>query len=516
MRRIAIAAATALALGGGTGAGAQTLTLGTALQLNTMDPHFFNGFPAGSAHPQIFEGLTEIDPALQVRPALATAWRMVDPNTWEFDLREGVRFHDGTPFTARDVVASFARVPNVPNSPALFTPFIRPVKEVQVMGEHRIRIVTNTPTATLPGDLARVLLLSERDAGQGTSDFNAGRVNGTGPYRFTSWVNTDNLVIARNDAYWGAKAPWQSVTIRTITRDPSRVAALLAGDVDAIDLVPTGDKARIAADARFRLFSGPAAVVHYIALDSARAESPFVSGRDGQPLPNPLRDRRVRQALSMALDRDAIVNRLMEGSATPASQFLPSTIEGTSPNLRPTPYDPARARALLAEAGYPQGFRLTLHATTDRYPKDDQIAQAVAQMWTRVGLQASVAGVAGQVFFAEATRQAYSAFIAQYGTSEAGEGPRAVAHSFEAGRGYGAANRTRYSNPQVDALIQAALAEIDPEKRRTKLHAAIEAAMEDVAIIPVFHPAWDFAAKRGLHVTPRPERRFSALMMRPE
>ncbi len=515
MRRTLMAAAAALALSGGA-AGAQTLTLGTALQLNTMDPHFFNGFPAGSAHPQIFEGLTEIDASLEVKPALATAWRMIDANTWEFDLRQGVRFHDGTPFTARDIVATYARVPNVPNSPALFTPFIRPVKEVQVLGEHRIRIITSSPTATLPGDVARVLLLSERDANQTTSEFNAGRVNGTGPYRFAAWRNTENLEIARNDAYWGGRAPWERVELRTITRDPSRVAALLAGDVDAIDLVPTADKARIGADQRFRLFSGPAAVVHYIALDSARAESPFVAGRDGQPAPNPLRDRRVRQALSMAIDREAITQRLMEGSATPASQFLPSSIDGTSPNLRPTPHDPNRARALLAEAGFPQGFRMTLHATTDRYPKDAQIAQAVAQMWTRVGIQAQVAGVAGQVFFTEATRQGYSAFIAQYGTNEAGEGPRAVAHSFEAGRGYGNANRTRYSNPEVDRLIQDALSEIDPEQRRAKLHAAIDAAFEDVAIIPVFHPAWEFAARRGLRVDPRPERRFNAMMVRPE
>ncbi|WP_270937205.1 ABC transporter substrate-binding protein [Falsiroseomonas oryzae] len=515
MRTVAFAAAL-LALGTGM-AGAQNLTIATGLQLNTMDPHFFNGFPAGNAHPQIFEGLTEIDEALQTKPALATAWRMLDANTWEFDLRPGVRFHDGTPFTARDITATFARVPNVPNSPALFTQFIRPIREVQVVAENRIRIVTNTPTATLPGDLARVLLVAERDAGQTTGDFNAGRVNGTGPYRFAGWTNSESLSITRNDAYWGQRAPWRAVQMRTIARDPSRVAALLAGDVDAIDLVPTADKARIAADPRFRLFSGPAAVVHYIAMDAVRADSPFVAGRDGQRLAtNPLSDRRVRQALSIAIDRSAITQRLMEGSATPASQFLPSSIEGTSPNLRPAPFDPARARALLAEAGFPQGFRLTLHATTDRYPKDEQVAQAVAQMWTRIGLQASVAGVAGQVFFAEASRQAYSAFIAQYGTNEAGEGPRALVHSFEAGRGYGNANRTRFSDPRLDALIQDALSEIDPERRNAKLHAAIEAAMEEAAIIPIFHPSWDFAAKRGIHVTPRPERRFNALMIRPD
>ena len=514
MRKTTIAAAM-LALGMGSAA-AQTLTIATGLQLNTMDPHFFNGFPAGSAHPQIFDALTEIDENLQVRPGLATAWRLIDPTTWEFDLRQGVRFHDGTPFTAADITATFARVPTVPNSPALFTSFIRAVKEVVVVNDRTIRIITHAPTATLPGDLARVLLVAARDAGQSTSDFNAGRVNGTGPYRFAGYVNSESLSITRNDTFWGARAPWQNVTIRTIARDPSRVAALLAGDVDAIDQVPTGDKARIAADPRFRLFSGPAAVVHYIALDSVRAESPFVQGRDGTPVRNPLMDPRVRQALSMAIDRNAITQRLMEGSATPASQFLPNTIDGTSPNLRPTPYDPARARALLAEAGFPQGFRLTLHATTDRYPKDEQVAQAVAQMWNRAGIQASVNGVAGQVFFTEATRQGYSAFIAQYGTNEAGEGPRAVVHSFEAGRGYGNANRTRYSNPRVDALIQEAMTEIDPARRRTKLHAAIDAAFEDVALIPVFHPSWEFAAKRGITITSRPERRFNALMIRPE
>ena len=179
MRRIGMAVA-ALALGAGA-ATAQTLTLATGLQLNTMDPHFFNGFPAGSAHPQIFDALTDIDENLQIRPGLATAWRLIDANTWEFDLRPDVRFHDGTPFTARDITATFARVPNVPNSPALFTSFIRPIRDVQVVSERTIRITTSTPTATLPGDLARVLLVAEKDAGQTTSEFNAGRVNGTGP-----------------------------------------------------------------------------------------------------------------------------------------------------------------------------------------------------------------------------------------------------------------------------------------------------------------------------------------------
>ncbi|WP_291296156.1 ABC transporter substrate-binding protein [Elioraea sp.] len=521
MRRMLLAAGAALAftaMAGATPAAAQSLTLGTKLELNTLDPHFFNGFPPASSHIQIWDTLTSQGDSLALEPGLATAWRNIDDTTWEFTLRQGVTFHDGSPFTADDVIATIRRVPAVPNSPALFTSFTRTIASVEKLGDHLIRIRTSTPNPLLPLDLSRVFIIAAKDAEATTSEFNAGRVNGTGPYRYASWTNGQALVLRRNDAHWGGPAHWAQVTERVIARDPSRVAALLAGEVDAIDLVPTGDKPRLAQDARFSLFAGPAGVVHYIALDSAREASPHVGAKDGQPplARNPLLDARVRRALSLAIDRIAIAERLMEGSATPASQFLPTSFPGTSQRLKPDALDLAQARRLLAEAGVPNGFRLALHTTTDRYPKDSQVAQAVGQMWTRLGLQVSVEGVPGQVFFGAATRQEYSAFIAQYGTSEASEGPRAVLHTNDATKGLGAANRTRYSNPAVDALIVAALAEMDPEKRIAKVAEAIEAAFADQALIPVFHPTWDYATRKGLVVRPRPERRFNALMIRRE
>lgn len=516
MRRMLCAAVAAIVLAAG-GASAQTLTLGTKLELNTLDPHFFNGFPQASSHSQIFDGLTYQNDRQQLEPALAESWRLIDDLTWEFKLRQGVVFHDGSPFTADDVIATYARLPNVPNSPALFTVFTRAIAAIDKIDDHTIRIRTSSPNPLLPLDLSRVFIIRAADAGQTTSEFNAGKVNGTGPYRHVEWVNADRLVLQRFDRHWRGPATWERVTERVITRDPSRVAALLAGELDAIDLVPTADKARIQQDQRLALFSGPAAVVHYIALDSARAQSPHVGAKDGQPplARNPLQDPRVRRALSLAIDRAAICDRLMEGSCTPASQMLPPSFPGTSQRLQPDPLDLNRARALLAEAGVPNGFRLALHTTTDRYPKDSQIAQAIGQMWTRLGLQVAVEGVPGQVFFGAATRQEFSAFIAQYGTIEASEGPRAVLHTNDAQKGLGAANRVRYSNPRVDALIVDALGEMDPEKRIAKVAAAIEAAMEDQALIPVFHPTWDYAARRTLTVTPRPERRFNALMIRP-
>lgn len=516
MRKMLLAAAAALAMTGP--AQAQSVTLGTKLELNTLDPHFFNGFPPASSHSQIWDSLTWQNEKLELEPALATAWRNLDENTWEFTLRQGVTFHDGTPFTADDVIATIRRVPTVPNSPSLFTSFTRTIASVEKVNDHLIRIRTSSPNPLLPLDLSRVFIIAAKDAEATTSEFNAGRVNGTGPYRYASWTNGERLVLRRNDAHFRGPAHWEQVTERVIARDPSRVAALLAGEVDAIDLVPTGDKPRLSQDSRFALFSGPAGVVHYIALDSARETSPHVGAKDGQPplARNPLQDARVRRALSLAIDRSAIAERLMEGSATPASQFLPPSFPGTSQRLKPDPLDLAQARRLLAEAGVPNGFRLALHTTTDRYPKDSQIAQAVGQMWTRLGLQVSVEGVPGQVFFGAATRQEFSAFIAQYGTAEASEGPRAVIHTNDATKGLGAANRTRYSNAEVDALIVAALAEMDPDKRIQKVAAAIEAAFADQALIPVFHPTWDYAARKGIVVIPRPERRFNALMLRRE
>jgi peptide/nickel transport system substrate-binding protein len=511
--------AAALLLAGTGLAQAQTITpgqlvIGTKLELPTLDPHFFNSFATNSSLRQVFDTLVERDETLRLQPNLAKSWRLVDPLTWEFSLKEGVRFSDGAPFTVADFVATIRRVPTVPNSPALYSPFTRPIRDVIMSDARTLRITTHEPTPLLPELLAGVFIIQARFETATTQDFNDGRaVIGTGPYRLSQWQRGDRLVLARNDQHHGGPAPWAQVTERILARDSSRVAALLSGEVDAIDLVPTADKARIAADPRFVMAAGPAGVVHYIAFDTARDESPFAVGPDGR---NPLRDVRVRQALSLAIDRRAVTERLMERSAEPASQYLPASFDGTSRRLAPDPHDPARARALLAEAGYASGFRLTLHATNDRYPFDTRFAQAVGQFWTRIGVQVEVQAVPGTVFFAAAARQEYSAFTAQYGTSGPEEAPRQLVHTFDAAKGMGAANRTRHSNPELDRLIAASLIEMDGERRRALVQQAIDASIAEYAYVPVFHPTWEFAARRGLVVTSHPPRKFNAMMVRPD
>ncbi|HQZ45649.1 MAG TPA: ABC transporter substrate-binding protein [Usitatibacteraceae bacterium] len=497
---------------------AQNLVLGTKLELNTLDPHFFAAFPTGSSHEYLYDKLSVLDEKLRVTPSLAQSWKLVDDLTWEFRLRKGVVFHDGSPFTADDVMFTIERVPNVPNSPNSFSQFTRGIERVTKVDDHTIVIRTKAPNPMLPNDLANVWIISATAAkGASTADFNSGKAAiGTGPYRLVEWVNGERLVVERNERYWGPKPHWARVTERVIAKDPTRLAAFLSGEVDAIDAVPIQDLERLRKDGRFALYRGPAALVHYVALDSARDVSPFVTAKDGKPLgTNPLKDRRVRKALSLAINRDLIVRRMMEGSAIAASQLLSAEFPGSSKSLRPDPHDPAKAMALLKEAGWGEGFRIVLHATSERYPNDASVAQAIAQMWSRAGLKAEVETMPGSVFFSRASKQEFSAFAAQYGAEEAANSLRALVASYNPAKGFGTANRTRYSNPIVDSLLTESNQSMDDEVRGEKLARAINFAMADQPLIPVFYPIFDFAAKKDLAITPRAQRRFNAMMVAP-
>ncbi len=518
IRRFAASLALAAGLLAAVPALAQELTLGTKLELNTLDPHFFASFPTGSSHEYLYEKLVDYDEKLNIRAGLAESWRRLDDLTMEFRLRKGVTFHDGSPFTAADVIFTVERVPNVPNSPNSFAQFTRGIDKITRVDDHTITVRTKAPSPQLLQDLSNVFIVSSKAAaGASTADFNSGKAAvGTGPYKLVSWVNGDRLVVERNDKYWGKKPQWAKVTERVIGKDAPRLASLLSGEVDVIDAVPIQDIERLRRDKRFSLFRGPASIVQYIALDSARDQSPHVTAKDGSPLgKNPLQDARVRKALSLAINRDVIVQRVMEGSAIAAGQLLPGQFPGTSKSITPDPFDLQKARALLKDAGWGEGFRIVLHATGDRYPNDASVAQGVGQMWSKLGLKVDVETLPGAVFFSRASKQEFSAFMAQYGAEDGINSTRALVATFTREKGYGTANRVRYSNPLVDALLDETLREMNDEARQEKAARAVNAAMSDQALVPLFFPMHDFAAKKSLVVTPRPQRRFNGLMIRP-
>jgi peptide/nickel transport system substrate-binding protein len=488
---------------------AQELTMAVGAPVTSLDPHYHQLSPNTAVAQMIFSGLTATDGHARIVPDLAESWRAVDATTWEFRLRPGVRFHNGSDFTAEDVAFTFQRVPNVPNSPSSYAIYTRPIREVQVVDAHTLRLKTALPYPLMPTDLASVMILdAETHAKATTEGFNAGPMAvGTGPFRMVSHRNGDRILFERNEGYFGAPPAWQRVTYRMITNDAARTAALLAGDVAFIDQVPTSDLAKLRGDARVALSEITGLRLIYLALDHARREaSPFVADNEGKPLPrNPLQDVRVRRALSMAIDRGAIVDRVMEGAAIPAGQFLPEGSFSYVPDLAPTPYDPEGAKRLLAEAGYPQGFRLTLHGPNDRYPNDARIIQAIGQMWSRAGLRTAVEAQPWTTFIARAGKQDFSIFLQGWGSSS-GEGSnplRNLAATPDREKGYGASNRGRYSNPEVDRLLGEAMQELDDAKREALLQAATRIVFEDVGILPLHIQKNVWAMRKGLAHDPR-------------
>lgn len=488
---------------------AADLIIARAAEHSAMDPHFAGTGPNGDTANDIFDRLISSDPQNQMRPALATAWESIDATTWRITLRPGVRFHDGTPFTADDVVFSLARAKDIPNSPAPFLRASRGVRSVTAEAPHRLLVTTDGPVPRLMEQLGEIYILSHHAAaGRGTTELNGGQgMVGTGPYRFRTWVPASRVDLDGNPDYWGGVPAWQRVSLRFIKQPAARVAALLAGDVDLIDQVPPADAKALAANPKVSLFSIAATRLVYLALDASRPVSPFITDAAGKPMErNPLQDQRVRRALGLMIDRAALATRLLDGSAEPAAQFVPDGIGGHIPGLNARPSDIPSAKRLLAEAGYPGGFGLTLHASSDRLPQDSAVAQALGQMLRRGGI--AVNGVVTEpynVYAPAASRRAYSLFLFSFGTTSASsaDGLTSVLATYDPDRGMGAFNRSRYSNPAFDQTLTQALGEFDETSRNAGLARATGIAMSDAALLPLYWQVVHWGSRKGIAYTPR-------------
>jgi len=471
---------------------AQELKIALAAEPTSIDPLYHTLNPNNQVARHIFDRLVHQDARQRLVPGLALSWKPVDEATWEFKLRPGVTFQDGAPLTPEDIIFSIDRADKVPNSPASFAIYTKAVKAIQVIDPLTLHIKTGTPYPLLPNDLSTIAIQEKHAVeGKGTEDFNKGSAAiGSGPYKFVEWVPGNRLVLARNDSYWGPKPDWATVTMRPIPNNAARVAALLAGDVDFIENVPTADLAKLKSNPAMRVVETVSNRVIYLHMDSNRDQSPFVFDNDGKPLSqNPLKDRRVRLAISKAINRQAIVERVMEGAAIPAGQLLPDGFFGVSPNLKPMAYDPEGAKKLLADAGYANGFRLTLHSPNDRYVNDEKVAQAVAQMLSRIGIKTDVQAMPQAVYFTRASKLEFSFMLLGWGadTGEPSSPLKSLLATNNPAKGMGTANRGRYSNPKLDALLEQALATVDDEKRAGLLAQATEAGIEDAGIIPLHY-----------------------------
>ena len=489
--------------------GEREVSVGLQAAITSIDPHYHNLSPNNSLLLHIYEPLVFRDPNGKLAPGLAVSWRAVDDLTWEFKLRKGVKFHDGSPFTAEDVVATYKRVPNVPNSPSSMATFVKPIVETKIVDPYTIVFKTAAPHVLLPSDLAAVDIIPKAVAEKATTEeFNSGKAAiGTGPYRFVEYIPNQRVVMKANYGYWGGEEPWDKVTFKILSNPAARVAALLSGDVQMIETVPTADIARLSSDKNFALADKVSNRVIYVHLYQWNDRAaPGVTAKDGSPLGrNPFMDPRVRKALSIAINREAIDDRIMEKRAVPAGQLLPDSFYGTSKKLKPPKYDPESAKKLLAEAGYPNGFALTVYGTNNRYINDDKIAQALAQFYSRIGIEAKVETMPSSVYFTRATKGEFGYMLLGWGTEscEQGSSLRSLLATQDAAKGMGITNRAHYSNPVFDKHLTDALMTMDDKKREGMIQQAAETVMNDTGLIPIHYEVSTWATAKGYKYTPR-------------
>ncbi len=497
------------------------VSIGLQAAITSMDPHFHNLSPNNSLSLHIFEPLIKRDENQKLVPGLATSWKALDELTWEFKLRKNVRFHDGAAFTADDVVYSLKRVPEVPNSPSSFATFTKPIIDVKVVDPHTIIFKTASAHVLLPSDLASVMIVSRVSGDKATTpDYNSGKAAiGTGPYKFAEFVPNQRVVFKANYGYWGGEEPWDKITYKILTNPAARVAALLSGDVQMIETVPTADIAKLSKDKNYNLVDKVSNRVIYVHLNQSTDKSPpFVFDKAGKTLDkNPFKDARVRKALSMAINRDAIVDRVMEKKAVAAAQLLPDFFYGTSKKLKPTKFDPEGAKKLLAEAGYPNGFAMTLHGPNNRYINDANIVQAIAQMYSRIGIDAKVETIPSAVYFNRATKLEFGFMVLGWGTEsgEQGSAMRSLLATYDQAKGMGVTNRGRYSNPAFDKVLSEALVTMDDKKREAMIQQAAEMVMGDVGLIPLHYEVSTWATAKGFKYTARTDQYTLASGLKP-
>lgn len=482
------------------------LRIGMAAPPTTLDPHLKSNAPNNALATHIYDTLVINDEKSISRPGLATAWRVVDDTHWEFDLRPDVRFSDGEPLTVDDIVVSFDRA-NTIESTASFRTYTRNINSITSPQPGKLLIETKQPEPLLPNSLSRIRMIRAKFKDTPSDQFNNGTAAiGTGPYVLKEYVSGNRVALSANPNYWGPKPALPDVELRIVTDAGARLANLLAGDLDLVEQVPYEGVARVEKDERFHIIRGVSSRVVFFSLDTFRDVTPFITGKDGKPLDrNPLKDLRVRQALSMAIDRSAIVERLMQGNAIVASQFLPAGAPGTSAAIKPVPFDAAKAKALLAEAGYPEGFRLTIHGPNDRIVNDSKIVQAVAQMFSRIGLEVSVEVMPWSVYADKADAHEFSINLDSWGvnTGETSNPMTALVATQNPDAGMGIANSGRYSNPDLDAKLAVAKRTLDDAKREKMLSELSEIVFNDVAVIPMHHEVLVVAARKDLQFTTR-------------
>lgn len=495
--RAALAGASLFLVAAFGGAAAQDVTIGIPVGPSTLDPHHFASAPNNEIAEHLYEALVGYDQTNGIVPELASAWRVIDEKTWEFDLRKGVFFHNSAPLVAADVAFSIERA-RKSTGPSPMSQYVRDIAEVKVVDDSTVRIATNEPFPLLLDYLARIHIVPHQLGAVATTDFDSGKVAiGTGPFQFVEYVPGERTIIRRNERYWRKAADFEKVVFRVISNTSAREAALLSGDVQVIAAPSAGTLERLRNDPKTEVVEAGGFRIVYLGLQQARAPHPLIPNTGDR---NPLQDPRVREAISLSIDRAGLIQRVLRSGANPAGQLLYPGAFGFSPNIGVPRNDPERARKLLAEAGYPNGFQVTLNVASDQVASGVEVANAIAGLLSRVGIRTSVEATPGSVLRDRNGRGELAMYLAEYGNPfPDGSAPlRAITGTRSRETGFGTQNFGGYANKEQNDLLLASFKMMDREARRKTLERAAEITFGEHAVIPLYWPKVIVAKRREI------------------
>ena len=489
-----------------------TLKWGAQNDILTLDPHSQNHATTNAILMNSYEGLTRYNAKFEVEPALATKWTIVSPTQVRFELRKGVKFTDGSNFTADDVIFSFGRI-SQPNGTMQI--YVSGIKDIKKVDDHTIDMNLSAPNPTLLRSLIDFRMMSKGWAEKNkTTDvqnykakeenFASRNVNGTGAYQITSWSPDQKITMTINKNWWDKhQGNVTDVVYTPIKSDPTRVAALLSGELDLLTDLPTQDVNRLRGDSKLKLLEGNEVRTIYLAMDMASTELKYsdVKGK------NPFKDKRVRQAFYQAIDIEGIKRTVMRGAATPAAMLLPPQVNGYVADLgKRLPFDVEASKKLMAEAGYPSGFEIKMNCPNDRYVNDGEICQAVAANLARIGVKINLEAETKGTYFPKILTRNTSFYMLGWTASTVDVHNvlyPIMSSPGEGGRGQ--FNLGAYSNAKVDELTQKIGSETDPKKRNEMIAEALKIHQDDIGHLPLHQQALNWGAKKNVELVQWPD-----------
>ena len=519
---LAAAALATSALAVSVPATAATLRWAAQNDILTLDPHSQNHATTNAILMHAYEGLTRYGVNREIEPALATKWTIMSPTQVRFELRKGVKFHDGSPFTADDVLFSFDRIRQPQGTMQIY---VTGISEIKKIDSHTIDVILSAPQPILLRNIIDFRIMSkawaEKNNTTKTQDYKAKEenfasrnVNGTGPYRILGWQPEQRILMSRNDAWWDkTTGNVDQVVYTPIANQATRVAALLSGEIDMLTDLPTQDVDRLRRSPGLKVLDGPEVRTIYLAPDIGSPELKFsnVKGK------NPFADKRVRQALSMAIDREAIKRNIMRGLSIPAGVMVAPGVNGNSPEVdKPVKVDLVKAKALMTEAGYGNGFTVQMNCPNNRYVNDQQICQAVSAMWAKLGVKVDLVAENMATFIQKVQKFDTSLYLLGWGvaTYDAQYTLQSLVRTRTSGAD-GNFNFSKINDPEVDKLVDAMKTEVDTAKRNAMIKDALVRTRDEVLLIPLHHQMRPWAMKTNVTTIhrsdDRPEARFTSV-----